>query len=75
MWIGGIVLVIGTLIAAWPHPVRRSVQPEVAHGPSGGAGGIINRKVRRTLEGVSVFVAIKIEQYCSSISLVAVRLS
>ncbi|HRA69171.1 MAG TPA: cytochrome c-type biogenesis CcmF C-terminal domain-containing protein, partial [Caldilinea sp.] len=23
MWVGGIVLVIGTLIAAWPNPVRR----------------------------------------------------
>ncbi len=23
MWVGGIVLVIGTLIAAWPHPSRR----------------------------------------------------
>jgi cytochrome c-type biogenesis protein CcmF len=25
MWIGGIVLVLGTLIAAWPHPARRSL--------------------------------------------------
>ncbi len=35
MWIGGIVLVIGTLIAAWPHPVRRALQPavEVVHSP------------------------------------------
>jgi cytochrome c-type biogenesis protein CcmF len=24
MWLGGIVLVIGTLIAAWPHPTRRA---------------------------------------------------
>lgn len=24
MWIGGIVLVIGTLIASWPHPVKRT---------------------------------------------------
>jgi cytochrome c-type biogenesis protein CcmF len=23
LWIGGIVLVIGTLIAMWPHPKRR----------------------------------------------------
>lgn len=23
LWIGGIVLVVGTLIANWPHPVRR----------------------------------------------------
>jgi cytochrome c-type biogenesis protein CcmF len=23
LWVGGIVLVIGTLIAAWPHPARR----------------------------------------------------
>jgi cytochrome c-type biogenesis protein CcmF len=39
MWIGGVVLVIGTLIAAWPHPVRRSVQtaPEMAYRPSVGA--------------------------------------
>jgi cytochrome c-type biogenesis protein CcmF len=29
LWIGGILLVIGTLIAAWPHPVRRAV-PAVA---------------------------------------------
>ena len=26
MWVGGIVLVIGTLIAAWPHPVRRRTE-------------------------------------------------
>jgi cytochrome c-type biogenesis protein CcmF len=26
MWIGGIVLVIGTLIAIWPHPARRKVE-------------------------------------------------
>ena len=24
MWIGGLVLVLGTLIAAWPHSTRRS---------------------------------------------------
>lgn len=24
LWLGGIVLVIGTLIASWPHPVRRT---------------------------------------------------
>ena len=23
MWVGGIVLALGTLIAAWPHPARR----------------------------------------------------
>ncbi|MBW7881402.1 MAG: heme lyase CcmF/NrfE family subunit [Caldilineaceae bacterium] len=26
MWIGGLVLVIGTLIAAWPHPTRRRIR-------------------------------------------------
>lgn len=26
MWIGGIVLMIGTLIAIWPHPVRKRVE-------------------------------------------------
>lgn len=26
MWVGGIVLVIGTLIAAWPHPARRRTE-------------------------------------------------
>ncbi|MBI3957853.1 MAG: heme lyase CcmF/NrfE family subunit [Chloroflexi bacterium] len=24
MWIGGLILVLGTLIASWPHPVRRT---------------------------------------------------
>lgn len=37
MWIGGVVLVIGTLIAAWPHPVRRSTHAEVAYGSVIGA--------------------------------------
>jgi cytochrome c-type biogenesis protein CcmF len=37
IWIGGIVLVIGTLIAIWPHPVRRSVQAELAYGSQVGA--------------------------------------
>ncbi|MCC6454554.1 MAG: heme lyase CcmF/NrfE family subunit [Caldilineaceae bacterium] len=39
MWIGGVVMVIGTLIAAWPHPARRSVQSaaEVAYGQRAGA--------------------------------------
>lgn len=39
MWIGGVVLVIGTLIAAWPHPTRRT-QPataELAYGQRVGA--------------------------------------
>jgi cytochrome c-type biogenesis protein CcmF len=26
MWVGGIVLVIGTLIAAWPHATRRRTE-------------------------------------------------
>ncbi len=34
MWIGGIVLVIGTLIAIWPHPARRK-----AESPAGMAYG------------------------------------
>ncbi len=39
MWIGGVLLVIGTLIAAWPHPVRRAVQlaPETVYSPGVGA--------------------------------------
>jgi cytochrome c-type biogenesis protein CcmF len=37
MWIGGIVLVIGTLIAVWPHPVRRTVQAEAAYSQPVGA--------------------------------------
>jgi cytochrome c-type biogenesis protein CcmF len=39
LWIGGIFLVIGTLIAAWPHPVRRSLPSttEVAYGQRVGA--------------------------------------
>lgn len=31
LWIGGVVIVIGTLISAWPHPVRR-VSPAVEPG-------------------------------------------
>jgi cytochrome c-type biogenesis protein CcmF len=27
MWVGGMVLVLGTLIAAWPHSTRRSPAP------------------------------------------------
>ena len=27
LWIGGLVLVLGTLIAAWPHSTRRSPAP------------------------------------------------
>jgi cytochrome c-type biogenesis protein CcmF len=26
MWVGGVMLVIGTLIAAWPHPTRRRTE-------------------------------------------------
>ncbi|MFO7630965.1 MAG: cytochrome c-type biogenesis CcmF C-terminal domain-containing protein [Caldilinea sp.] len=26
MWVGGIVLVLGTLIAVWPNPVRRRTE-------------------------------------------------
>ena len=39
MWIGGIVLVIGTLIAAWPHPSRRRSEAasSVAYAASAGA--------------------------------------
>ena len=39
MWLGGVVLVIGTLIAVWPHPARRQVQSvaEMAYGSSVGA--------------------------------------
>lgn len=37
MWLGGLVLVIGTLIAAWPHPVRRAVQTEMVYSPPVGA--------------------------------------
>jgi cytochrome c-type biogenesis protein CcmF len=36
MWIGGVVLVIGTLIAAWPHPARRATR-ELAYGAQVGA--------------------------------------
>jgi cytochrome c-type biogenesis protein CcmF len=37
MWIGGVVLVIGTLIAAWPHPVRRTQPVEIGYGSRVGA--------------------------------------
>jgi cytochrome c-type biogenesis protein CcmF len=37
MWIGGVVLVIGTLVAAWPHPVRRSASVEATMGSQVGA--------------------------------------
>jgi cytochrome c-type biogenesis protein CcmF len=39
LWIGGVFLVIGTLIAAWPHPVRRALPSatEVAYGQRVGA--------------------------------------
>jgi cytochrome c-type biogenesis protein CcmF len=38
IWVGGLVLVLGTLIAAWPHPTRRSLQmAEVAYAPQVGA--------------------------------------
>jgi cytochrome c-type biogenesis protein CcmF len=36
MWIGGVVLVIGTVIAIWPHPARRRVT--AAQGVTVGAG-------------------------------------
>jgi cytochrome c-type biogenesis protein CcmF len=36
MWIGGVVLVLGTLIAAWPHPTRR--RSEVTQATALGAG-------------------------------------
>ncbi len=38
MWIGGVVLAIGTLIAAWPHPARRrSDVRSVAYAVTSGA--------------------------------------
>ena len=37
MWIGGLVLVLGTLIASWPHPVRRTTN--VPAGAAVAAGG------------------------------------
>ena len=37
MWIGGVILVIGTLIAAWPHPTRRTVPSEVPYSTQVGA--------------------------------------
>jgi cytochrome c-type biogenesis protein CcmF len=38
MWIGGIILALGTLIAAWPHPARRkSDVRSVAYAVSAGA--------------------------------------
>jgi cytochrome c-type biogenesis protein CcmF len=37
IWLGGIVLVIGTLIAAWPHPVRRTVPSELPYHSQVGA--------------------------------------
>jgi cytochrome c-type biogenesis protein CcmF len=37
MWIGGIVLVLGTLIAAWPHPARRSLATAPSVGYATGA--------------------------------------
>ncbi|RIK58362.1 MAG: cytochrome C biogenesis protein [Chloroflexi bacterium] len=39
MWIGGVVLVIGTLIAIWPHPARRRV--ETLRTVSAGAGASV----------------------------------
>ncbi len=36
LWIGGIVLIIGTLIAIWPHPARRRM--EAAQTVAAGAG-------------------------------------
>jgi cytochrome c-type biogenesis protein CcmF len=36
MWIGGVVLVLGTLIAAWPHPARR--RSEAVQAAAYGAG-------------------------------------
>ena len=32
IWLGGIVLAIGVLIAAWPHPTRRTSPAEMAYG-------------------------------------------
>ncbi|MEM7530851.1 MAG: heme lyase CcmF/NrfE family subunit [Chloroflexota bacterium] len=32
MWIGGIVIVLGTLISLWPHPVRKEVHQRTAAG-------------------------------------------
>jgi len=30
MWIGGLVLVLGTLICTWPHPAQRRTVPATA---------------------------------------------
>ncbi|MEX1020852.1 MAG: heme lyase CcmF/NrfE family subunit [Litorilinea sp.] len=38
MWIGGIVLVLGTLIAAWPHPAPRPVAYRAPHEQAAQAG-------------------------------------
>jgi cytochrome c-type biogenesis protein CcmF len=37
IWLGGVVLVIGTLIAAWPHPVRRTATSELPYHSQVGA--------------------------------------
>lgn len=37
MWLGGVVLVLGTLIASWPHPTRRQTSSAVAGVPVAGA--------------------------------------
>jgi cytochrome c-type biogenesis protein CcmF len=39
MWIGGIVLVLGTLIASWPHPVRRTTSVQAGAGVEAAAAG------------------------------------
>jgi cytochrome c-type biogenesis protein CcmF len=37
LWIGGVLLAIGTLIAAWPHPARRTLPNEAVYGVPVGA--------------------------------------
>jgi cytochrome c-type biogenesis protein CcmF len=37
LWIGGVLLSIGTLIAAWPHPARRTLPNEATYGVPVGA--------------------------------------
>lgn len=38
LWVGGIVLVIGTLISFWPHPQRREASAPVYEGQTAQAG-------------------------------------
>jgi len=42
MWIGGLTLVLGTLIATWPHPARRQAQVSYA----GAGAGVLRGDAR-----------------------------